>query len=75
MKYELTQDERKLLAEANAARQRDDWETVDKLIRLIPLDPVCAKATKTQFGAEFMIKKGYNLKWANMEFGDDWLEK
>lgn len=75
MDYEFTAEENRWLDAANDARSRGDREAFKKFMRLVPIHPVSAKAVKEQFGAEYLIKEGLNLKWANMEFGDDWLNR
>jgi hypothetical protein len=39
----------------------------------LPMPPYLAKFTKEFFGADFLIKGGYNLSEAEAEFGPDWL--
>lgn len=73
MEFKLTPEEKELLAQANEARAKGDWDTVHKLAVQIPLNPSSAMAAKKTFGAKFLIEGGYNLSWANAEYGQDWL--
>jgi hypothetical protein len=41
----------------------------------IPLQPYLAKFAKEHFGAEFLIKEGWNLSEADAEYGPGWLTK
>jgi hypothetical protein len=50
-------------------------EEASKLIRSVPLMPEIAKIGKEVYGAEFLIKGGYNLLEANEAYGEDWLYK
>ena len=45
------------------------------LRKQIPLAPYLAKIGKDYFGAECVIKTGWNLSAAEEEFGPDWLTK
>jgi len=46
-----------------------------KLQQQIPLQPYLAKIIKDYFGADNLIKSGWNLSAAEAEFGPDWLGK
>lgn len=74
-KYELTPEEREWLDQASDAQERDDMETFRELSKKVPLTPSVAWAAKRVLGAEHLRREGYNLKWANMEFGDGWLDR
>ena len=50
-------------------------EEAQKLERSIPLPPYLAKWAKKRLGAEFLIKNGWNLSDAEVEYGSDWLNK
>ena len=46
-----------------------------ELQKSIPLPPYMAKWAKKRFGAEALIKTGWNLSEAEAEYGSDWLTK
>ena len=50
----------------------DDYE---KTIKQLPLPPYLAKAAKKYFGADALVKTGWNLSEAEAEFGSNWLSK
>ena len=41
----------------------------------IPLPSYLAKWAKKRLGADFLIKTGWNLTEANVEYGSDWLHR
>jgi hypothetical protein len=47
----------------------------EQTMRQIPMPPYLAQFAKSHFGADFLIKNGYNLSEAEAEFGSDWLTK
>ena len=51
------------------------FEEAEKLEKSIPLPPYLAKWAKKRFGAETLIKTGWNLSEAEAEYGSDWLIK
>ena len=50
----------------------DDYE---KTLKQLPLPPYLAKAAKKYFGADTLLKTGWNLSEAEAEFGSNWLSK
>jgi hypothetical protein len=50
-------------------------EECERMMRQIPLQPYLAKFAKDHFGADFLIKNGWNLAEADEEYGTDWLNK
>jgi hypothetical protein len=48
-------------------------EEARKLEHTIPLEPYLAKWAKKRFGAETLIKTGWNLSEAEAEYGPGWL--
>lgn len=74
-KYELTPEEDEWLDQANDALKRDDWDTFRFYIKKVPVTPAVAMSGKMVLGADFLRNGGYNLKWANLEFGDGWLDR
>jgi len=55
--------------------EQGKFEEADKLEKSIPLPPYLAKWAKKRFGAETLIKTGWNLSEAEAEYGTDWLSK
>jgi hypothetical protein len=51
------------------------FEEAEKVRKQIPLAPHLAKVAKEKIGADFLIKYGFNLSEAEVEFGPDWLTK
>jgi hypothetical protein len=45
------------------------------LLTKVPLPAYLAKTAKKVFGADFLIKAGYNLSEAEAEFGQNWLTR
>ena len=50
-----------------------DKEGFSRLIRTAPMPPYLAKVMKEKMGVDFLIKAGYNLSEAEVEFGPNWL--
>jgi hypothetical protein len=51
------------------------FEEAEKLEHTLPLPAYLAKWAKKRFGAEALIKTGWNLSEAEAEYGPDWLNK
>ena len=52
-----------------------DREGYRRLIRTSPMPPYLAKVMKVKMGADYLIKGGWNLSEAEIEFGKDWLNR
>jgi hypothetical protein len=50
-------------------------EEAKELEHQIPLPPYLAKWAKKRFGAEALIKTGWNLSEADAEYGPGWLTR
>jgi len=50
-------------------------EEARELLHSLPLPAYIAKWAKKRFGAEALIKTGWNLSEAEAEYGPDWLNK
>jgi hypothetical protein len=50
-------------------------EEARALLHTMPLPPYLAKWAKKRFGAEALIKTGWNLSEAEAEYGPDWFNK
>ena len=48
-------------------------EEAQALRRTVPIPPYLAKFIKENQGADFLIKYGYNLAEAEVEYGSGWL--
>jgi hypothetical protein len=51
------------------------FEEADKLEHTIPIPAYLARWAKRRFGAEVLLKTGWNLSEAEAEYGPDWLSK
>ena len=47
----------------------------EQTMKQIPLQPYLAKIAKDYFGADCLLKTGWNLSAAEAEFGPGWLNK
>jgi hypothetical protein len=56
-------------------KKQGKLEESDRMMKQIPLQPYLAKFAKDHFGADFLIKYGWNLSEAEAEYGSDWLTK
>jgi len=56
-------------------RKQGKLEESLELQKQLPLPPYLAKIGKDYFGADCLIKTGWNLSAAEAEFGPDWLTK
>jgi hypothetical protein len=56
-------------------RKQGKFEEADKLEHTIPIPAYLAKWAKKRFGAEILLKTGWNLSEAEAEYGHDWLGK
>ena len=74
MPQTMTFDEK--LATSNRACEllrAGDREGYSRLTRSIPMPPYLAKIYKEKVGVDELLKAGYNLSEAEVEFGKDWL--
>jgi hypothetical protein len=56
-------------------RKAGDEEGYMRIMKTIPMLPHMAKGIKKVFGSDFLIKMGWDLSEAELEFGSDWLNK
>ena len=75
MELKLTPEEKELLALANEAGSKGDWEKMRFYASKIPLTPASAMAAKKTFGPQFLLDGDFNLSWAEAEYGKDWLSR
>ena len=72
----MTLDEKLAISNrAIALKNSGDRDGYDRLMRTIPMPPYLAKIYKEKVGVEPLIKSGWNLSEAEVEFGPDWLNK
>lgn len=64
-----------LVAEFNAAEERNDEKEADRLIRMLPMDADVMMAFASVCGKEFMIECGFDMTEANMKYGEGWLDE
>ena len=72
----MTQEEETaILIKALEFDKQGNSEEYKKTMKQIPLPPYLAKYAKKYFGAETLVKTGWNLSAAEAEFGSDWLTR
>ena len=70
----MTMEEETAIAlKAIELKKQGKLEESLKLQKQIPLPPYLAKFGKDYFGADCLIKTGWNLSAAEAEFGSGWL--
>ena len=69
------EEETAILMKAHELKEQGKLEEYEKTMKQIPLPPYLAKYAKKYFGAETLIKTGWNLSAAEAEFGPGWLTK
>jgi len=72
----MTMEEEAAIAlKAFELKKQGKLEEYEKMRKQIPLQPYLAKFAKEHFGADFLIKTGWNLTEAEAEYGSDWLTR
>ena len=56
-------------------KKQGNLDEYEKTIKQLPLPPYLAKAAQKYFGADTLVKIGWNLTEAEAEFGSNWLSK
>jgi hypothetical protein len=75
-KQKMTTEERlDVIMKAHEYLEAGNKAESQRLVLGLPMPPYMAKFAKQLFGAEVLIKGGYNLSEAEAEFGPDWLTK
>ena len=70
----MSQEEKTAIAlKAIEFKNQGKLEEYEKTMKQIPLAPYLAKIAKENFGAETLIKTGWDLTAAEAEFGPNWL--
>ena len=67
------EEETAILMKAHELKKQGKLDEYEKTMKSIPLQPYLAKIAKENFGAETLIKTGWNLSAAEAEFGPGWL--
>jgi hypothetical protein len=74
--HTMTLEEEAVIAlKAFELKKQGKFEEYERMRKQIPLQPYLAKFAKEHFGADFLIKTGWNLAEAEAEYGSDWLNK
>ena len=74
MPHTMTIEEKLAISnKACALLKVGDEEGYNHLTRTIPMPPYLAKIFKEKVGVEPLLKAGYNLSEAEVEFGPNWL--
>jgi hypothetical protein len=60
---------------AIALKKAGDIDGYERLMKSIPMPTYLAKIAKEKIGADFLLKGGWNLSEAEVEFGQDWINK
>jgi hypothetical protein len=72
----MTLDEKlSLSVKAIELEEKGKLEEAEKIRRQIPMPPYLAKFAKEHLGPDFLIKYGWNLSEANVEYGSGWLNQ
>jgi len=72
--HTMTLEEEAVIAlKAFELKKQGKLEEYERTRKQIPLQPYLAKFVKEHFGADFLIKTGWNLAEAEAEYGSDWL--
>jgi hypothetical protein len=56
-------------------KKQGKLEESERVMKQLPLPPYLAKFAKEFFGAECLLKTGWNLVEADAEYGSDWLTR
>jgi len=72
----MTEEEKiEICLRAIELKKQGKLEESMELRKTVPLQPYLAMIIKKNWGAENLIKTGWNLLEAEAEFGSDWLTK
>jgi hypothetical protein len=79
----MTKQTKPMTEDEKVAVMMKYWELRDagketeahEVITQFPIPPYLAKTAKKAFGADFLVKGGYNLSDAEAEYGQDWLNR
>ena len=73
IKNMIIEEEAAIMVKAIELKRQGKLEESERIRKQIPLQPYLAKFAKEHFGADFLIRYGWNLAEAEAEFGHDWL--
>jgi hypothetical protein len=68
-------EEAAIMIQALELKKQGRLDEYMKMRKQVPLQPYLAKFAKEHFGADFLIKSGWNLAEADTEYGSDWLTR
>jgi hypothetical protein len=70
----MTLEEKTVISlKAIELKKQGKLEEYERMMKQIPLPPYLAKIAKDYFGANCLIKTGWNLSEADAEYGPSWL--
>jgi hypothetical protein len=64
-----------ILLKAIELKKQGKLDEYEKTVKQVPLPAYLAKIAKENFGADALVKTGWNLSEAEAEYGPDWLTK
>ena len=74
--HTMTLEEEAVIAlKAFELKKQGKLKEYERMRKQIPLQPYLAKFAKEHFGADFLLKTGWNLAEAEAEYGCDWLNR
>jgi hypothetical protein len=74
--HAMTQEEEAaIIIKASELKKQGKLEEYKRMMKQIPLPPYLAKIGKDYFGADCLIKTGWDLSAAEAEYGPDWLTR
>jgi hypothetical protein len=71
----ILEEEAVIALKEKKKKKQGKQEEYERMRKQIPLQPYLAKFAKEHFGADFLIKSGWNLAEAEAEYGPDWLHQ
>ena len=69
------EEEVDIARKALALKKQGKFDEYEQTMKQIPLPAYLAKIAKKYFGADTLLKTGWNLAEAEAEFGPGWLSK
>ena len=69
------EEEAAIMVKAIELKKQGKLDEYERMRKQIPLQPYLAKFAKEHFGADFLIKYGWNLSEADAVYGSGWLTK
>ena len=69
------EEEAAIMVKAIELKKQGKLDEYEQTRKQIPLQPYLAKFAKEHFGADFLVKNGWNLSEADELYGSDWLTR